>query len=232
MKRKQVFLLHFARLFVSLQRKSLLTMAKHFRLYLLLTVLAVFVFTSSVDLWAFYQAVKTENHVRYVGMMNIASEKIAKTIRGMEMNAMNKFDEVEKHLDSPESVIAALKSKTSLNPDVRGYFAAFEPNYFEQEGTWFEPYVVHVDTSDFEVRMVGSARHNYHKSEWYVRAKKSNKSFWAHPYFYYDGSDISGHYTTFVQPVYDEQGRLACVCEPPLSNEESPRVALQCGKIL
>jgi signal transduction histidine kinase len=62
-------------------------MAKHFRLYLLLTVLAVFVFTSSVAIWAFYQAVKTENHVRYVGMMNIASEKIAKTIRGMEMNA-------------------------------------------------------------------------------------------------------------------------------------------------
>lgn len=73
------------------------------------------------------------------------------------------------------------------------------------------PYVVHVDTSDFEVRMVGSARHNYHKSEWYVRAKKSNKSFWADPYFYYDGSDISGHYTTFVQPVYDVQGRLACL---------------------
>lgn len=73
-------------------------MAKHFRLYLLLTVLAVFVFTSSVAIWAFYQAVKTENHVRYVGMMNIASEKIAKTIRGMEMNAMNEFDEVEKHL--------------------------------------------------------------------------------------------------------------------------------------
>ena len=62
-------------------------MTKYFRLYLLLTVLAVFVFTSSVAIWAFYQAVKTENHVRYVGMMNIASEKIAKTIRGMEMNA-------------------------------------------------------------------------------------------------------------------------------------------------
>ena len=64
-------------------------------------------------------------------MMNIASEKIAKTVRGMEMNAMNEFDEVEKHLDSPEAVIAALQSKTSLNPEVRGYFAAFEPGYFQ-----------------------------------------------------------------------------------------------------
>jgi hypothetical protein len=72
-----------------------------------------------------------------VGILNLASEKISKTIRGMEMNAMNEFDEVEKHLDTPESVIAALESKTSLNPDVRGYFAAFEPGFFAGEGHWF-----------------------------------------------------------------------------------------------
>ena len=186
---------------------------------MLLTVLAVFLIFSAVALWACYQSATAETHVRYVGMMNIASEKIAKTIRGMEMNAMNEFDEVEKHLDSPESVIAALESKTSLNPDVRGYFAAFEPNYFPQKGTWFEPYVVHVDSSDFEVRMVGSARHNYHKSDWYIRAKKSNESFWSDPYYYYDGTDISGHYTTFVKPVYDASGRLACVCGADMTFE-------------
>jgi len=132
---------------------------------------------------------------------------------------MNVFDEVEKHLDSPETVIAALESKTSLNPEVRGYFAAFEPEYFAEKGTWFEPYVVHVDTSAFELRMVGSARHNYHKSDWYVRAKKSNESFWSDPYYYYDGSDISGHYTTFVKPVFDKSGRLACVCGADMTFE-------------
>ena len=135
------------------------------------------------------------------------------------MNAMNVFDEVGKHLDSPEAVIAALESKTSLNPDVRGYFAAFEPNYFPEKGTWFEPYVVHVDSSEFEVRMVGSARHNYHKSGWYVRAKKTSETFWSDPYYYYDGSDISGHYTTFVQPVYDAQEQLVCVCGADMTFE-------------
>ena len=130
----------------------------------------------------------------------------------MEMNAMNEFDEVEKHLDSPESVIAALESKTNLNPEVRGYFAAFEPNYFPQKGQWFEPYVHHTDSSDFEVSQVGSARHNYHKSAWYVRAKELNTSFWSEPYYYYDGTAMSGHYTTFVKPIFDSKGRLACVC--------------------
>jgi hypothetical protein len=82
-----------------------------------------------------------ENHARYVGIMNVTSEKIATTISGMEMNAMNVFDEVEKNMESPESVINALKSKAGLNPDAKGYFAAFEPDHFPQKGRWFEPYV-------------------------------------------------------------------------------------------
>lgn len=188
------------------------TSMKRAKLYILLTVVVVFVVFSAIALWNCYQSEVAENHMRYVGMMNVASEKIAKTIRGMEMSAMNEFDEVEKHLDSPESVIAALESKTNLNPEVRGYFAAFEPNYFPEKGQWFEPYVHHVDSSDFVVRQVGSARHNYHKSEWYIRAKSSNESFWSDPYYYYDGTDISGHYTTYVKPIFDKTGQLACVC--------------------
>ncbi len=185
-------------------------------LFIAFVVMAVVV---AISIRTCFKATEAEQHVRYVGMMNVASEKIAKTIRGMEMNAMNVFDEVEKHLDSPETVIAALESKTSLNPEVRGYFAAFEPEYFPEKGIWFEPYVVHVDTSAFELRMVGSARHNYHKSDWYVRAKKGNESFWSDPYYYYDGSDISGHYTTFVKPVFDKTGRLACVCGADMTFE-------------
>ena len=185
----------------------------------MLTLLVIMIIIFSASCWICHQVLKAEIHARYVGITNIAAEKIAKTIRGMEMNAMNEFDEVEKHLDSPESVISALQSKTNLNPEVRGYFAAFEPYYFEKEGQWFEPYVHHVDTNAFELRMVGSARHNYHKSEWYIRAKQSNDSFWADPYYYYDGTNISGHYTTFVKPIFDKTGRLACVCGADMTFE-------------
>ena len=193
--------------------------SKRTRLYVLLSALAVIIVIGAAAYYICSQAIQAERHARYTGIMNIASEKLAKTIRGMEMNAMNEFDEVEKHLDSPDAVIAALESKTNLNPEVRGYFAAFEPNYFPREGKWFEPYVVHVDSSAFEVRMVGSARHNYFKSPWYIRAKQSNQSFWSEPYYYYDGTNISGHYTTFVKPVFDKTGRLACVCGADMTFE-------------
>ena len=192
--------------------------SKRTRLYVL-SALVVIIVIGATAYHICSKAMTAERHVRYAGIMNIASEKLAKTIRGMEMNAMNEFDEVEKHLDSPESVIAALESKTALNPEVRGYFAAFEPNYFSQKGKWFEPYVHHVDSNAFEVRDVGSARHNYFKSPWYIRAKQSNQSFWSEPYYYYDGTNISGHYTTFVKPIFDKSGQLACVCGADMTFE-------------
>jgi hypothetical protein len=153
-----------------------------------------------------------EAQIRYIGLKNVISEKFSKTIGAMEMSAENVFDEVGKHMDSPEAVVTALKSKTHLNPEVRGYFAAFEPEYFPQKGTWFEPYIHHSDSSEFEYSQVGSARHDYTKSDWYVRAKQSNGSFWSDPYYYYDGTSMSGHYATFVKPIFDSTGRLACVC--------------------
>ena len=165
-------------------------------------------------------AIMKQAHVGYMGIMNVASEKISKTVGGMEMNAMNVFDEVGKHMDSPESVIDALKSKTSLNPDVKGYFAAFVPNYFPQKGQWFEPYVHRTDSrGGFTVRDVGSASHDYTKSDWYIQALDAKDCFWSDPYFYYDGTGISGRYCTFVKPIFDASGRLVCVCGADMTFE-------------
>ena len=171
-------------------------------------------------LWVCNYCINAEAHARYVGVTNVASEKIAKTISGMEMNAMNVFDEVQKHMDSPEAVVDALMSKTSLNPDVRGYFAAFEPEYFPEKGRWYEPYAHQTDsTHEFEITQVGSARHNYTQSDWYMKAKELKASFWSDPYYYYDGTSISGHYCTFVEPIYNAEGKLACVCGADMTFE-------------
>jgi len=186
---------------------------------ILLTVLVVMIIIVSVSFLICRHALTAEAQIRYTGLKNVTSEKIAKTIGAMEMSAENVFDEVGKHMDSPDAVITALKSKTHLNPEVRGYFAAFEPEYFPQEGTWFEPYIHHSDTSEFEYTQVGSARHDYTKSDWYIRAKKSTGSFWSDPYYYYDGTSMSGHYATFVKPIFDSTGRLACVCGADITFE-------------
>lgn len=180
--------------------------------YILYSVLAVLTVIVSAAFWMFYQIVMAESNARYVGIRNVSSEKVAKTIRGVEMNARNIFDEVGRHLDNSQEVIEALESEANLNMDTRGYFAAFELNYFPDQGTWFEPYIYQPDVTGFEYKQVGSARHNYTRSPWYIHAKKTNKTFWSEPYYYYDGTSMSGHYCTFIKPIFDANGNLACVC--------------------
>ena len=178
----------------------------------LLTVFVVLLAMASVAMFVCYQIIVSEAYSRYVGIKNTSTEKISKIIRGIEMNANNIFDEVSTHLDGPEDVVAALKSKANLNLDVRGYFAAFTPDYFPEKGTWFEPYVYQPEHGGFDYRQVGSARHNYTKSPWYIQAVRGGMSFWSEPYYYYDGTSMSGHYATFVKPIFNAKGDLACVC--------------------
>ncbi len=186
----------------------------------MLTVVAMMVVMLALTFLVCCYTLKAESHVRYVNILNVASERVTKTISGMEMNAMNVFDEVQKHLDSPEAVVAALKGKTSLNPDIKGYFAAFEPDYFPQKGKWFQPYIYKAeDFSQYVESQVGSGSEDYTKSELYERAKKQGTSFWSEPYYYYDGSDMSGHYCSFMTPLYDAEGKLACICGADMTFE-------------
>ena len=188
------------------------TISKKPQRRVLLTVFILLIVMAGVAMLTCYQVIQAEAYSRYIGIKNTSAEKVSKIIRGTEMNANNVFDEVSMHLDDPEEVIVALKSKVNLNLDVRGYFAAFVPDYFPEKGTWFEPYIYQPDYGGFEYRQVGSARHNYTKSEWYIRAKNTGETFWSDPYYYYDGTSMSGHYCTFIKPIYDAKGELACVC--------------------
>ena len=169
---------------------------------------------------ALQNVISTERNTRYVGIMNVVAEKLSKTVRGVEMNAENVFDEAARHMESPQGVIEALGSKTSLNPDVIGYFAAFVPNYFPQQGRWFQPYVHRGDSAEYVLTLVGSARHDYTTSTWYVQGLKEKDSFWSKPYYYEDDLNVAnGYYMTFAKPIFDAQGNLACVCGADMTQE-------------
>lgn len=189
------------------------------RIKVLLTASVVILIAVGASYWAVFKALNAETNVRYSGLQSYVASELCRTIKGMELSAENVFNEVEKHLVSPDAVIAALESESNLNPDVRGYFAAFEPEFFKEKGRWFEPYVHHSDSSKFEMTQVGSARHDYTQSKWYVRAKNLKMPFWSEPYYYYDGTNISGHYCTYVKPVFDSEGKLACVCGADITFE-------------
>ena len=180
------------------------------RLYL--TVSIVILIITGFSYWIYWQVMDTKTDLRYFGMQNMMAERIENTFKGMEMSANNVFKEVAHHHVTPEDVINALESQASLNPNVRGYFAAFKPYYFEEAGQWFEPYVHHQDGEPYEMTQVGGESHDYTQSPWYVSAKEKKEAFWSDPYYYNDGTGISGHYITYVNPIYDGEGQLVCVC--------------------
>ena len=200
-------------------KQTSITTANKQRLKLFLAVSIVILIAVGASYWVVNKALQAETNVRYSGLQSYVASELCRTIKGMELSAENVFNEVEKHLVSPDAVIEALESESNLNPDVRGYFAAFEPDYFKEKGRWFEPYVHHTDSTNFEMTQVGSARHDYTQSRWYIRAKDLKMPFWSKPYYYYDGTNISGHYCTYVKPVFDSTGKLACVCGADITFE-------------
>ena len=181
-------------------------------------MLYVMSFTLAVTFLAAFRAMKSETRGRYVGMMNLVSEKINSEIKWMEIGAKNVFDEIECHLDSPEDIIKALEEEIRLNDYVEGYFVAFEPYYFPQQGKWFEPYTHKVrkeergkgkeEAHTYQTDQVASASHDYFKADWYQRAKKESKPFWSDPYTLDNEKHLPGLFCTYIIPIYDRQGRF------------------------
>ena len=88
--------------------------------FVMLTVAAVMLVMLVLTFLICCYTLKAESHVRYVSILNVASERIAKTIRGMEMSAKNIFDEVQQHLDSPDAREANSSSLTSTKARTTG----------------------------------------------------------------------------------------------------------------
>ena len=178
----------------------------------LVTVLLIMLFTLTMTFIAAFRGMRGEIRGRYLSMMNVVAEKIHLEVKTMEIETANVSDEVEHHLASPETVMAALEKELRLNNFATGYFAAFEPGYFPEKGKWFEPYVYKGDDGAYHADQVGSERHDYLKSDWYIRAKKEEKGFWTAPYIYRDEAGYGGVFCTFVMPIRSEDGRMIGVC--------------------
>ena len=179
---------------------------------MLATALVIMLFTMTISFIAAYRAMRGEIQGRYLNMLNVVSGKVHMEVKDIEMEAMNVFDEVERHLDSPESVMAALDKELRLNNFAEGYFAAFEPDYFPQTGKWFEPYAHKRADGSYDMEQVGSEQHDYLKSDWYIRGIKEGKGFWTAPYVYTDKSGYGGVFCTFVMPIRNTEGRVVGVC--------------------
>lgn len=193
-------------------RKQYSTFARRLTRRVILSVFVTMTLIAMISLSLSFHAIKEETEGRYQGMMDLVSEKLNKILLHEEICARNMFDEVEEHLDSPESVMKAMEKEIKLNEYTDGYFVAFEPGYFQEYPRWFEPYRNrHADT----IMILGGPGHDYLTKLWYIRAKKEENGFWTDPY--HDETVGSHNYCSFCMPLYDSRGRLAGVCGSDMS---------------
>ncbi len=134
--------------------------------------------------------------------------KIESMLRAVQIAAANNRAEVERNLGSPKQVFDALEREIRVNNKFIGCFAAFEPDYFKDQGRWFEAYVYYTDSTRLESRQIGSPSHDYFNGVWYEKGLSLNKDdlgYLTSPYF--DNSVDSSMYCSYVLPIVDGKGR-------------------------
>ena len=176
---------------------------------IILAVLITMAFITGIISLTSIMAMAGEAQNYYQSVMDLTEEKVEKVLKAVEMTAKNNIDEVEKGLANPSKVYAALENELKLNPHIIGFAAAFEPDYYPQQGKWFEPYVVQRDSDRIEIQQIGSADHDYFKSNWYSEALKSENGYWSDPYF--DEAGAKMIVCSYMLPIHDKNGKTVGV---------------------
>ena len=162
--------------------------------------------------------------ILYYSAQNTIQENVERIIE-REMNALNlcirnKLARVEVTLDNMSWVVnrdleeadwmfEITEMLVKKNSVINGSAIAFVPDYYPEKGRWFEPSTVRMADGSIENKQVGSANHDYTKSEFYTVPMATDSCIWCEPYMDVDGSQVE--VTTYSVPVYDDDGRKVAV---------------------
>ena len=162
--------------------------------------------------------------ILYYSAQNTIQENVERIIE-REMNALNLcirniLARVEVTLDNMSWVVSRDLEKADWmfeitemlvkkNSVINGSAIAFVPDYYPEKGRWFEPSTVRMADGSIENLQVGSANHDYTKSEFYTVPMATDSCIWSEPYMDIDGSQVE--VTTYSVPVHDDDGRTVAV---------------------
>ena len=140
----------------------------------------------------------------YRNLLEVESQSLRTLLTTVESSSRNSIDDVEYWIDNPDEILNALADELQMNPNIKAFAVAFEPNYFPERGRWFEPYATWRD-GKIEKTQIGSASHDYFNTEWYQNGIRAKKDYWSEPYLDKDGAQEM--ICTYAQPIFDKQGR-------------------------
>ena len=121
---------------------------------------------------------------------------------------------VKDDLGDPDAMYVKTRRLVENNPAILGSSITFIPDYYPQKGRWFEPYAVRRADGTVENLQLGSAEHDYTKSEFYVVPIETGRGHWCEPY--YDNEGAKTLLTTYAVPVRDSNNKVVAVVDADL----------------
>ena len=145
--------------------------------------------------------------------------RIRNQLSKVEVTLNNMSWVVTDDLAVADSMYAITHRMVENNPAILGGTISFIPNYYPEKGYWFEPYAVRRAKADgreiIETIQLGSATHDYTKSEFFTVPIAKNDGHWSEPYL--DAEGAKAIVTTYGVPVHDPEGNTVAVVDADLS---------------
>ena len=147
--------------------------------------------------------------------MNSIALRIHNQLSKVEVTLDNMAWVVKEDLAKSDSMYVITRRMVENNPAILGGTISFIPNYYPEKGYWFEPFAGRRADGTIESIQLGSASHDYTKSEFFTVPIALGKGHWCEPYLDPDGAKAM--VTTYGTPVRDLNGQIVGVVDADLS---------------
>ena len=137
-------------------------------------------------------------------LLDVKNETVRKALYGVEVAVVNSTDDIEERLQSPDSVFSALRDELQRNPQIVGFFACFEPDYYPTEGRSFQPYAFW-SGNRIDTMQISRTGNDYLEDDWYKRALAVDSGYWSEPYM--DDAGSGKPMCTYSVPIHGRTGR-------------------------
>ena len=122
---------------------------------------------------------------------------------------------VSNEMAEADSLFAMTRRLVEHNPTIQGCGISCIPDYYPKKGHWFEPYSVRREDGTIETMQLGSADHDYTKSEFFTVPMANGNGHWCEPYMDNDGAKAM--VTSYGVPVREASGRAVAVVGADIS---------------
>ena len=166
--------------------------------------------TAFIQYWCSGSVIRSEAERRAETELRRAELEIEKHTVEMETAAKTLAMLAEKHVDIPDSIFAATRSVVGAIRNAGSVAIAYVPDYFPQQGHYFEACSSRITEDSIHTRQIGSPQHDYTQMEWYQNGLRIDSCWWSEPYL-----DDSGSQTWVVScsyPVHKKGKVVAVVC--------------------